>query len=129
MRTLTVNSSLQRRKNQFLCTDATTATIAKWICVLSASYFDRNNPVPPYNIYTYIYICIYIYMCVYIYTKPSLIFEKGSYLPLNAIVSQSNNCPFGVNTTIKLKITASKSDNTSIQRGMFDYEVCRYCRM
>jgi hypothetical protein len=29
---------------------------------------------------------------------------QGSYRSLNAIVEQSKNCPYGVNTTIEIKI-------------------------
>ena len=41
------------------------------------------------------------------------------YRSLNAIVAQSQNFPFGVNTKIQLKNTIKTSDNTGIWRGVF----------
>jgi hypothetical protein len=38
---------------------------------------------------------------------------------LNAIVAQSKNCPFGVNTTIELKHIETTSHKNGIWRGMF----------
>ena len=40
------------------------------------------------------------------------------YRSLNAIVAQSKNCPFGVNTTTELK-NITTSDNTAIWQGVF----------
>lgn len=42
-----------------------------------------------------------------------------SYRSLNAIVAQSKNCPFVVNTTIELKNTETTPHKNGIWRGMF----------
>ena len=40
------------------------------------------------------------------------------YRSLNAIATQSKNCPFGINTSIELK-NITTSDNNAILRGVF----------
>jgi hypothetical protein len=41
------------------------------------------------------------------------------YHSLNAIVAQSKNCPFGVNSMIEIKSIRAISDSNGIQRAMF----------
>jgi hypothetical protein len=41
--------------------------------------------------------------------------DARTYRSLNAVVAQSKNCLFGVNTTIELKNTKTTSDNNGIQ--------------
>jgi len=48
-----------------------------------------------------------------------VILALRSYRSLNAIVAQSKNCPFVVNTTIELKNTETTPHKNGIWRGMF----------
>jgi hypothetical protein len=54
-------------------------------------------------------LLFYLWLCVNFTYAPSCI--VSSYRSLNAIVAQSQNCPFGVNTTIELKHMLNTSDN------------------
>lgn len=54
-----------------------------------------------------------------------------TYSSLNATVVHPKNSTFRFNTSTELKnITyTSTTDNSGIQHGCFDYELCRYCLM
>ena len=54
-----------------------------------------------------------------VYILRLLYWAVAAYRSMNAIVAQSKNCPFGVNTTTKLKNVTTTSNNYGIWRAMF----------
>ena len=65
-------------------------------------------------------------LCPPLFSSMRFVFQRSGQSPfrsLNAIVAPTKICPFAVNTTTQLK-NMTKSDNNSIQRGMFQLKKC-----